>query len=134
MKMIDDVDYRILKDRQENRFNLKGPLTGDFIRSSCGLLSRITHSWGDSFQTCHFSENGEEGSFYLFKSGKLDYSGGLLSSIPVEYLKETKELLYGNAWFFHHDKMEAFNGVNIKVLVRVYELREDFCIANRIKK
>jgi len=123
----DEFDKGILSERQNARFRLSGPQVGDFIKNKAGQLTRITHLWDDGPQTNGFSESGEGGSFYLGSNGKLDYSGGLEPSIPLERLKEVSGRcgLQGSAWFFHHNQSGGGRGVYFKVWCKVFHLIDD---------
>lgn len=78
---------------------------------------RFTYKWDDGIQT-----NRGGGSFYL-GDGYMDYSGSLDPTVPFGQFRIDEFTPYAtvSAWFFHHDRPQAHNGVDVLIPVRVWE-------------
>lgn len=119
MTELDHTDQMLLRDRIKCFDAHRGPRVGDFVIFPDGEYRRFTHDWGDGIQTtCKNMSFGA--SFYFDRDGWMSFSGGLDPSIPKTRLFETAETREGLAWFFHHDRAFAHNGVNVMVPCRVY--------------
>lgn len=120
MNNLDEKDTLILAEREAAFNNHKGPRVGDFVRMLDGGVQRFSHDWDydNSIQTT----NG--GSFYLDSSGHASFSGGLNPAIMKDTLEEIDETMVGMFWFFRHDWHIAHNGVDVKVMCRVYKQLE----------
>jgi hypothetical protein len=117
----DDVDAKILAERQRTYDAIDGPRVGDFLRVAGGML-RFTHDWGDSIQTTVRPShpcNGDA-SFYL-SDGCVSFSGSLDPAIDKHRLRDTGETQDGSFWFFHHNFAGAACGVYFKIPCRVFE-------------
>lgn len=111
---LDLLDRAIVAQRLA-KFNLRlGPREGDFVAFADGVVRRISHDWGDSYQTS------DGGSWYLGE-GNTSFSGSLFSSVPGDTLTETGERRKGSVWIFHHDDWRAHNGVHTSVSFRVFK-------------
>ena len=123
--VFDVRDAELLAQRMIDWNSIQGPRVGDFVRMLDGTLRRFTYHWGDSIQTTCKSEYGDtyhaSGSFYFWKGGAMDFSGGLDHAIPVNKLRLTDETIDGRAWFFHHDCTGAHRGVHFTIPCRVWE-------------
>jgi hypothetical protein len=62
---------------------------------------------------------GHNGRFHLSRYGA-DYSGSLDRCVKREHLSETGERRLGTAWFWHHGRAAASNGVDVRVPFRVF--------------
>jgi hypothetical protein len=112
---LDDRDQAILAERLANRDRLTGPRVGDVVRFADGVTRRFAHDHGElGLQTCI------EGSFHLHHSGHLDMSGSLDPCVKRDTLTDTGETAERSAWFFHHERAMAHNGVTVVIPVRVY--------------
>jgi hypothetical protein len=112
---LDLTDIAILFRRVAAREATDGPRLGDYVLFPGGQLERFSHDWGDSIQTA------PGGSFFIYRSGEAEFSGGLNPSIPVDKLELTEATLPGSFWFFHHDEPGAGRGVNCTIDCRVYK-------------
>lgn len=111
----DAKDNEILDGKVAARRKLAGPLVGDYVRMPNGELERFSHDWGKDIQTS------KGGSFYLHKGGGAEFSGGLNPAIAKSLIKDTGETKPATFWFFHHNNVQAHNGVYFQVDVPVYE-------------
>jgi len=111
---LDEIDRAILKKIMVLRQNIQRPRCGDFLRFPTGELERLSHDWGDGYQTS------PSGSFYLSPSGNGSFSGGLNPSTPYDKFELTSEILPGKFWFFHHGFPGAGRGVYFSIPCRVY--------------
>jgi hypothetical protein len=118
MNNLDEKDTKILAERGAAFNNHKGPRVGDFVRMLDGSVQRFSHDWGKDIQTT------DGGSFYLGYSGLASMSGGLNPAIMKETLEETDETMVGTFWFFRHDQARAHNGVDVRIMCRVYKQLE----------
>jgi len=127
----DAYDAELLARRIAARARLPGPLVGDFVVFSDGVVHRLSYSWLDceppSIQTS------EHGSFYLCWHGDADFSGGLNPAIPMSTITDTGETREGAFWFFHHDHAAPHYGVGVEVPCKVYRstLPSDWWHLNR---
>lgn len=125
---LDTIDGEILAKRIAGFNRFKGPRVGDFVIMPDGQYRRFTHNHGKhGLQTTCGSDNADASrsggaSFYLGHFG-MDYSGGLDPCVKQENLVLTEEVRDGHAWFFHHDRARAHNGVEFTVPCRVYRFR-----------
>lgn len=102
--------------RQINRDLLRGPLVGDFVKMPQGEYVRISYDWGDSVQTS------QGGSFYLWKSGNAQFSGGLDPAVSKSGLRLLSERRRGRFWFFDKDWVGPNRGVDTWLMCRVYQV------------
>lgn len=118
MRTLDKQDAELLAYREIAYNTHNGPRVGDYVQMLDGSLQRFSHDWGDDIQTT----DGKYGaSFYISKNGYVEMSGGLNKAIlksTLELLPETKE---GSFWFFRHDLAMAHNGVDVKIVCRIYK-------------
>lgn len=120
----DEKDAAILAERQAAFDTRKGPRVGDFIVMPDKTLRRFTHDWGESIQTtCKPHEFGPE-SFYITEDGFASYSGALDPAIDKKLIIETESTKDGYFWFFHHNHVQAHNGVHATMPCRVYRITE----------
>lgn len=126
-KKFDDFDKGILSERQSARYSRNEHLIGDIILHLDGSKTRITHVWNDTVQnTTGKDENAiNHGGFYLGCSGAMSYSGSLNEGLPKTHLKNTNSFEKVKAWFFHHGRSEAHNGVHFECRVRVWQELSD---------
>ena len=107
--------HHIVESRETGR--LDRPHVGDAVRFTDGVTRWLSHDHGPEWgiQTC------VNGSFYLHDSGGLDFSGSLDPCVKYDTLTDTGETTYRSAWFFHHGRAAANNGVTFDVPVRVWQ-------------
>jgi hypothetical protein len=115
----DDRDRAILAERMAARAVVDHPLVGDFVSFACGTVRRISHDWGDSVQT----SDEHQGSWYL-GMGYCSFSGSLHGSTDLATITGTNRKQDGRCWFFHHNNVEAYNGVDMVAPFRVWECSE----------
>lgn len=120
MYQFDDIDEQIKLARIAARDRIERPRIGDYVRFPTGQLERLSHDWGDEFQTS------PSGSIYLHEKGLGSFSGGLNPSTPLDKMKLTNKHLPGNFWFFHHDCAGAGRGVYFHIPCRVYFTTADY--------
>jgi hypothetical protein len=113
-KSLDERDQKILDKIMVLRNNIQRPRIGDFLRFQTGELERLSHDWGDGFQTS------PGGSFFLSACGNGSFSGGLNPITPLGRIELTSETLPGRFWFFHHGFPGAGRGVDFFIPCRVY--------------
>lgn len=111
----DAKDNEILDGKVAARRKLAGPLVGDYVRMPNGDLERFSHDWGRDIQTT------SGGSFFLHHGGTAEFSGGLNPAVLKSRIKDTGETKPAWFWFFHHDVVQAHNGVHFQVDVPVYD-------------
>lgn len=111
---LDEIDEQIKLARSVARNRNKRPRIGDYVRFPTGQLERLSHDWGDGFQTS------PSGSIFLHANGQGEFSGGLNPSTPLDKMKLTNVHLPGSFWFFHHDSAGAGRGVYFNISCRVY--------------
>ena len=121
----DEIDARILTEREAEYNLVRGPRVGDFLRVTADTFLRFTHDWDDSIQTTVMPKHPCYGdaSFYLSRDGYVSFSGSLDVAIDKTKLRDTGEKLDGSFWFFHHNQPAASNGVYFKMQCRVYEVK-----------
>lgn len=116
--VFDEVDQEILEKSQAARKAQDAlrswPRLGDIIVYADGTESRVAHVYHDSVQPALWT-----GSYYVYKTGSMEYSGALTNSIPITDLKEGG---YKPApiWFFHHGQTGAHRGVYANMEVRTW--------------
>lgn len=116
---LDSVNSQILAKRTESFEKLQGPRVGDYLQTESGYL-RFTHDWGDCIQvTCPRFGNG---SFYLSDFGA-SYSGCLDPAISKSKLIDTGRIRPGRFWFFNHDMARAYNGIEVTVNCKVWNMK-----------
>lgn len=116
--VFDDIDQTILNEAQAERRRLDAltslPRTGDAIIYPDGTLCRVANSYHDASQPALWV-----GSFFVYRSGHMEYSGALTNAIP-----NSKFALEGYAdvpvWFFHHGHTGAHRGVHCNINVRLW--------------
>jgi len=127
--ILDERDTRIALERIERFGRLKGPgpRVGDFVIFADDVVRRVSHVWEvsdgwetDTYQTSDISGGGYAHGRWYLGDGFCEFSGGLHTSIPGETLTDTGELRDGTAWFFHHDRKVAHNGVEFRAPFRVF--------------
>lgn len=117
---LDERDAQILRIRQDAYNRRPGPKVGDFIRYNDGTMRRISYVWRNEQNAPESIQNSDGGSFYL-GDGYMDFSGALNPGIPAETLSYKGEKKVGRAWFFHHDYACADNGIDVPVIVSVWD-------------
>jgi hypothetical protein len=123
---LDERDAAILADRTAALDAVDGPRCGDYLRMPDGELLRVAHVFPADWEDMHGVQpncprHGGEGSFYLGR-GYVSYSGSLDPRIDQDRLTLSDETRNGSAWFFHHDHMQAHNGVTVSIPFRVYDV------------
>jgi hypothetical protein len=121
----DSRDEAIL-DRRISLLNQNDqPRVGDFVRFADGTLRRISFITPlDWMPECDSVQTSDGGSWYL-GNGYASFSGGLYGGVKRETLTLTDERKLGSCWIFHHDYAQAGNGVDVKILWRVYDCTEE---------
>lgn len=95
---------------------IEKPRVGDLVKfTGSDAYHRIAHKWDDGYQTA-------PGGSYHLGDGYMSMSGGLDRSIPIEEFVDTHNRDVTSAWMWHHDRMEAHNGVNVRVFARIYSI------------
>lgn len=117
---LDEIDSALLARRTALRDQIDGPRPGDFIRMENGTLRRFTHDHGEPHGLQTNTPGIGDMSFHLDRQGHMDYSGALDPCVPSAHIFATCETREGQCWFFHHDKMRAFNKASAMVMCRVY--------------
>ncbi|MQA40631.1 hypothetical protein [Rugamonas aquatica] len=110
----DEVDERLRLARMAARDLIETPLCGDYVLFPTGEMERLGRDWGGALQTT------PSGSFYLWKGGGADFSGGLNPPIARETLTRTVKTLAGRFWFFHHDWVGPGRSVHFRIPCRLY--------------
>jgi hypothetical protein len=110
---LDDRDQAILTARVAAFDPTEGPRVGDYIDFADGVTRQISYVWPDDVQTSDSGRN------YL-GNGYMSFSGGLYTPVPTKTLTLTETTRETSAWFFHHDHRTAYNGVNVRVSMRVW--------------
>lgn len=118
----DAKDQAFLEQVLTKRENIMKPRNGDYVRFPTGEIERVSHNWGDAFQTSPVWA----GSFYLGGHGDASFSGGLNPSIPFDSLTLGDEIMSGEFWFFHHNSPGAGRGVYFKIPCRVYNTTAEY--------
>lgn len=114
---------QILLAQKMEQFNKRGGVrVGDFVRlptidSRQKEYTRITHVWSETAQTGN-------GSYFIDKSGYLQYSGGLDSGLALDDLQPSEETKTGAVWFFSGDEVKAHNGVTFQAEMRVFTVKK----------
>lgn len=111
----DAKDNELLDEKVAARRQRLGPLVGDYVRMPNGELERFSYDWGRDIQTS------KGGSFFLHGCGTAEFSGGLNPAISKSLIKPTGETKPARFWFFHHNVVQAHNGVHFEVDVPVYD-------------
>lgn len=112
-----ETDLRLFDERQKAIDNLDVIACGDWVIRKDGTMERITINITDySVQV----GGGENGSFYISKSGHCSYSGSCGDSIPYEKLIKTNEKKAGSCWIFSSDYSDAGRGIYKKLLFKVW--------------
>jgi hypothetical protein len=114
MNTLDEKDLAYVKAALELRMAKQVPLVGDFVKMPNGKLERFAYDWGDSLQTC------EGGLFYMNARGGASFSGSLNPSVPLNQIVVIPEQMEGLFWTFHHDHVEAHNGIYFRIPVKVW--------------
>lgn len=110
-----DVDSRpILAEAAAAREDIAGPRVGDYVRHPDGDVTRLTYDWGDGIQA-----GGGRGSFHLFRSGGVSYSGGLSGIIPRDRLRHAGAA-WGAFWIWKGGLSGAHRGVTVHLPCRLY--------------
>ena len=117
MKNLDSIDQSYLEKAALLRSQIQGPDIGDYILFPTGELERLSHDWGDGYQTS------PGGSFFLYANGHSSLScGGLNPLVPTDSIEEiTGAALQGSFWFFHHGSAGAGRGVYVDSACRVFK-------------
>lgn len=117
---LDAADCTILGHLRVTFDAMPGPRTGDYVVFADDVVRRISHCWDGRVQTS------DDGSWY-FTGAHMSFSGGLYPPVPLSTLVDTGRQRPAWAWMFHHGIAKAGNGVDFKVMVRVYTctLRSD---------
>lgn len=119
---LDRLDATILSIRLTAWNARSGPRIGDKIQMNDGSIRRLAHDSGTDIQTTSRSEPGDQ-RFYL-GHGYCSFSGSLGDVIAKDRLYDTELIEDGSVWFFHHDRVKAFNAVQAKIPCRVYKLKD----------
>lgn len=91
------------------------PRVGDLVRfNDSDTLHRCAHRWGDEYM-----QTAPGGSYHL-GDGYMSMSGSLDGSIPLGEFVDTQQPTVTTAWIWHHDRMQAHNGLPVQVYARVY--------------
>ena len=93
------------------------PLVGDVVLWPNNQRRRISHDFGDSYQTSFMTA----GSFYS-SSGHGSFSGTLQPPVFAEFLIATDEVSQEDFWFFSENRAGAGRGVQCKLPCRVWRL------------
>lgn len=117
-RYLDNEDQAIVDERLATMNAQPGPRVGDFVIFADGVERRISHDWGDVYQTSDLTGLWS-GRFHLTACG-CSYSGGLRPGLPADRFSDTGETRDGSAWIFHHDHHRAHNGVDFKAPFRVF--------------
>jgi hypothetical protein len=118
---LDEQDQEIYRERQLGLDNRRSPGIGDWVEFADGVTRRISHVWDFAPTTAQTSA---DGSFYLSNDGSVSFSGSLYPGVDIKTLTFTGEFRPASAWFFHHNWMEAHNGIDVMADFRVYRSTE----------
>lgn len=116
--LYEDLDLRdkeILAKRQAMLDELQGPRVGDFVVFADGVTHRFSYDWGPELGIQHSAG----GSYYLGE-GYVSMSGALDHCVPYDTLALVEDGREGSCWFFHHDRWQAHNGVDVTARFRVF--------------
>ena len=122
-RYLDDKDQAIVDERLATMNAQAGPRVGDYVIFADGTERRISHDWGDAYQTSDL-KGLFSGRFYLTRYG-CSYSGGLHPGLPADTFSDTDDMRDGAAWIFHHDRHRAHNGVDFTAPFRVFRCSKD---------
>ncbi len=111
---LDALDQELLAAVVERREQRPGLRLGDYVLFPCGRLERLSDSSGSAVQTTPM------GSFFLYRSGACEYSGGHNPPVPSADLLPTSATLPGDFWFFHHGKVGPGRAVYFRIHCRVF--------------
>lgn len=111
---LDERDRATVTAYSAARQALTHLLVGDVVQFADGVTRRASYIWPESVQTS------SGGSFHLFSSGNMSFSGSLYTSVPVETLTATEETRTGEAWIWHHGITGAGMGRTCIVPLRVW--------------
>lgn len=107
-------------------FDLRpGPRVGDFLRlprpdERVPEFTRFTHKWEHTIQT----GGTEHGSYFIYKSGGLEYSGGLDPGVALADLIPTESTKPAAVWFFDRGLTGPGRGVTFQIPCRIFHLRD----------
>lgn len=115
--VFDAEDQKILDETYKARRALYAateyPILGDAIVYPDGSIRRVAHTYKDTLQPT--SKGG--GSFFVFRSGEMQFSGGLDSPIKIDKLSPSG-CAWVPVWFFHHGIAGPSRGVDCTLEVR----------------
>ena len=115
-----EKNFKIHQELQENRIHYNNvwiPKVGDIVQLPNEEKVFICHVHENSVQTTG------GGSFSIFKSGVMSYSGGLDSGLKKTDLLPTGRKDYCTCWFPEGNHLRAHAAIYTKILVRVWEVR-----------
>lgn len=116
------IDLELFRDRiaafYKRKTELNRPLVGEWLKTVTGKYTRFTHAWDKGIQT-----GGGQGSYFIFPSGSMSYSGGLDYEVPYEFIEPTDETHPGECWIFHLGHTGAHRGVDYSHPFPVYRLK-----------
>jgi hypothetical protein len=115
---IDAENALILTQRQESLDKHTEIIVGDFVLMD-GKALRVSHVWDDSVQTT----DGRYGASFYLGNGYVSFSGGLDPAIPLDKFHLTGDKREGDCWFFSQDHARAHNGVHVKALFKVWQVK-----------
>lgn len=113
---LDAIDAEICRETQDAREQFKGLSNGDLVIWPNGEKRRISHLWDHFVQT---TKTGQ-GSWYISRTGKSQFSGALCQGQLREYFQATGDHSFEEFWFFHHGRSGAGRGVRAKLQVPVW--------------
>ena len=119
---LDERDQEIYRERQLGLDNRRHADVGDWVEFANGVTRRISHVWRFEPTTAQTSDGG---SYYLGNDGSVSFSGSLYRGVDIKTLTFTGEFRPASVWFFHHNWMEAHNGVDVMADFRVYRSTAD---------
>lgn len=108
-------DLVILHERATALKARTGIRVGDYIHCKDGSLKRFTIDNGDNLQAY------VNGSFHIFASGGLSYSGTCGYGIPKANIQETKEVKEGSVWFFSDNYAGGGRGIYGLIEFKVFK-------------
>lgn len=117
-----EENFEILQKIQKARLSTLDepvrPRNGDVIHLPDNKMVYICQVWNNTVQTT------QGGSFSVFSSGGMSYSGGLDSGVKREDLIESDEQDFCACWFPESGWLRAHSAVYAKMKVRVWKVKK----------
>ncbi|WP_336876920.1 hypothetical protein [Sphingobacterium siyangense] len=116
------ADFKLLKEYEQEHIkdyhNSKKPIVGDCIFLPDGQVVYFCSVYDDRGQTC------EGGSFSLYDTGYISYSGGLDHGIYYSDISLTDEYYVLPIWFCHQGRLCANCAIYANIRCRVWKTKE----------